>query len=203
MRLRHITGCEEKINNSPLVVKDASFAEGNELKMEFGMGKGDFIIQNALKFPNNFFIGVEKFATVVLKALEKINGMDIPNLRFMCEDVATLEEIIKPHSVKTIYLNFSDPWPKKKHAKRRLTSESFLKIYEKLLEESGEIEFKTDNVDLFNYSLESFKDNGWQVLEFTYDLHNNAKMNEGNIMTEYERKFSQNGNKICKLIAKK
>ena len=120
----------------------------------------------------------------------------------MCLNVETLENVFPAHSIDRIYLNFSDPWPKKRHESRRLTHNKFLSIYEKLLKPGSLLEFKTDNVGLFDFSLEEIKNSSFKLLEYTYDLHSDEKLNKDNIMTEYEAKFSKLGNKICKLIAK-
>ncbi len=118
-------------------------------------------------------------------------------------DAREIEAVFAPAEVDKIFLNFSDPWPKARHAKRRLTSTEFLARYEKVLVENGRVEFKTDNTELFNFSLEQVKEAGWELLAYTYDLHHQEEMNKGNIMTEYEQKFSEKGNPINKLIAKR
>lgn len=129
-------------------------------------------------------------------------GEEAPkNIRFICMDAAELEEVFAKGEVDRIYLNFSDPWPKARHAKRRLTSTAYWPRYDKILKQDGRVEFKTDNKDLFEFSLESVKEAGWNLKEYTFDLHHDEKMNQGNIMTEYEEKFSSKGNPICKLIA--
>ncbi len=219
MRLRHKKNAENLIQDSPMIInrEDAKsvFVNDNPLHLELGMGKGRFITEMAIKHPNINFIGIEKSATIVLKAVDLYNKLhsssiqnekldkskDIENLRFMCEDIANLENIFSPNSIDKIYLNFSDPWPKKRHESRRLTHHKFLSIYEHLLKKGSFLEFKTDNLPLFEFSLEEIKNSNFKLLEFTYDLHNDKKLNEGNIMTEYEEKFSKLGNKICKLIA--
>lgn len=230
MRLRHKKNAEADILNNPLVINvganpdsvGAKFASpSHPLHLELGMGKGKFIIELAKQNPNINYIGIERSATIVLKAIaacevtmrsynsrlqcrgEHCEPATLPhNLRFMCENVENLENIFPPHSVDKIYLNFSDPWPKKRHESRRLTHQKFLLIYEKLLKLGSLLEFKTDNVGLFDFSLEEIKNSNFKLLEYTYDLHNDEKLNKDNIMTEYEAKFSKLGNKICKLIAK-
>ena len=128
--------------------------------------------------------------------------MNIKNLRFMCIDATTIEEVFDENEVSKIYLNFSDPWPKARHAKRRLTSRQFFDRYKTILKPGCTVEFKTDNTELFNFSLEEVKEAGWNLEHYTYDLHHCDFMNEGNIMTEYEEKFSSKGNPINKLIAR-
>lgn len=211
MRLRHKKNAEADIFNSPLVITvganpnlvGAKFTSpSHPLHLELGMGKGKFIIELAKQNPNTNYLGIERSATIVLKAIDNLVGAIPDNLRFMCQNVENLENIFMSHSVDKIYLNFSDPWPKKRHESRRLTHQKFLSIYEKLLKPGSLLEFKTDNIELFDFSLETIKNSNFKLLEYTYDLHNDEKLNKGNIMTEYEAKFSKLGNKICKLIAK-
>ena len=165
------------------------------------MGKGQFILEQASRNPDVNFVGIEKYSTVLLKAIRKREQMELSNIYFLCEDARELAEIFGPGEVERIYLNFSDPWPKARHAKRRLTSTEFFARYDKILAEDGTVEFKTDNTELFNFSLEQIREYGWTVLSYTYDLHHHEEMNKGNIMTEYEEKFSAKGNPINKLIA--
>lgn len=218
MRLRHKKNSEVDILSSPFCIQTNThngivandivfdskkiFGNDNPIYLELGMGKGQFVIEMSKRYPNINFIGIEKSATIVLKAIDKLIQEDRPNLRFMCDGVENIDKIFKPHSIDKIFLNFSDPWPKKRHESRRLTHHNFLSIYEKLLKPGSLLEFKTDNVGLFDFSLEEIKNSNFELLEFTYDLHNDKKLNEGNVMTEYEDKFSKLGNKICKLIAK-
>lgn len=164
------------------------------------MGKGKFIMELAQKHPETNFIGIERYSSVLLRALQKREELEIPNIYFMCVDAKELGEIFAPGEVEKIYLNFSDPWPKDRHAKRRLTSPDFMKVYDQVLAKDGRVEFKTDNQDLFTYSLEAIPEAGWTIEAFTRDLHH-SDMAEGNVMTEYETKFSAMGNPICKLIA--
>ena len=168
------------------------------------MGKGRFILNMAKKYPNINFIGIERYSSVLLRAIEKYDTQefhDLKNIRFVCMDARNIGDVFTEGEVKKIYLNFSDPWPKARHAKRRLTSVEFLKRYESVLAPDGVVEFKTDNTGLFNFSLEQVKEAGWVLRAFTYDLHRHVEMNKGNIMTEYEEKFSSRGNPINKLIA--
>lgn len=215
MRLRHITGCEDLVAASPYVIHDpaaykgrwkSDFCKNRPLRIEIGMGKGQFITQLAARHPENTYIGIERYDSVLLKALGKrqkleAEGASLENLSYMNIDAKTLPDIFAPGEVDRIYLNFSDPWPKDRHAKRRLTSPEFMKIYDLILKTDGIIEFKTDNRGLFDYSVESIPSCGWQLRAVTYDLHHDASLNEGNIMTEYEEKFSSKGNPIFKLIA--
>ncbi len=211
MRLRNIPGAKEAVMESELSVSDPFehkgnwnrlFGNDNPIHMEIGMGKGRFITELAKNNPDINYIGVERYESVLIKALERLEGEDLPqNLKIIAMDALELLDVFEPGEVKHIYLNFSDPWPKKRHAKRRLTSERFLPMYATLLGVGGRVEFKTDNRDLFDYSLESFKENGWELEAFTYDLHNDENLCAGNVMTEYEIRFSKKGNPINKLIA--
>ena len=149
------------------------------------MGKGQFLMELARRNPDINYLGMERYSSVLLRALQKMEEEPLPNLYFLCEDAA----------------NFSDPWPKARHAKRRLTSTEFLARYNQVLASDGRIEFKTDNMDLFDFSLESVEEAGWKLVGCSRDLHHDPTMNEGNIMTEYEEKFSAKGNPIYKLIA--
>lgn len=209
MRLRHIPGSEEEIANSPYVVRDPEshrgefarlFGNDNPIEIEVGMGKGKFIMELAGKNPDVNYIGIERYSSVLLRALQKREEMELSNIYFMCIDAKSLDEVFAPGEVSRIFLNFSDPWPKDRHAKRRLTSPEFMKVYDRVLKADGVVEFKTDNRGLFDYSLESIPEAGWKVEAYTFDLHH-SDMAEGNVMTEYETKFSAMGNPICKLIA--
>ncbi|WP_418450979.1 tRNA (guanosine(46)-N7)-methyltransferase TrmB, partial [Blautia sp.] len=169
-----------------------------------GMGKGRFLLNMAKQYPNVNFIGIERYSSVLLRALEKYDTekfQELTNIRFVCMDAKELSEVFAKGEVERIYLNFSDPWPKARHAKRRLTSTEFFARYDKIIAEDGTVEFKTDNTELFNFSLEQIREYGWKILSYTYDLHHHEEMNKGNIMTEYEEKFSAKGNPINKLIA--
>lgn len=170
------------------------------LYIEIGMGKGDFIIENARRYPDINFIGMEKYTTVLDKALKKALREGMPkNLIFLKDDAVRLPELFETGELDRIYLNFSDPWPKKKHEKRRLTYKSFLDTYKKILPEHGEIHFKTDNRGLFEYSLVSFSQYGMALKQVWLDLH--ASDFEGNVMTEYEEKFSNKGQVIYRVEA--
>ena len=179
------------------------FKEKRPLQIEIGMGKGRFIRNMAIKNPDINFIGREKYESVLMKAIQRKRNLEtekeIDNLRFLCADARKLAEIFDVCEVDKIFLNFSDPWPKDRHANRRLTSPDFLNIYDTILKKDGVIEFKTDNKGLFEYSLEVIKDSKWKLNYCSFDFHS-EKESEGNIMTEYEEKFAGQGNKICKMI---
>lgn len=178
------------------------FGNDNPIYIEIGMGKGDFIYENARRNPNINYIGIEKFPSVLAAAINKINSQveKVSNLRLMRYDAIELNDVFGENEVDKIFLNFSDPWPKSRHAKRRLTSSKFLDVYHKILNNQGTIEFKTDNRGLFEYSIISFNQYPLDLEYISLDLHNSAE-NEENIMTEYERKFCTKG-PIYKLIGR-
>lgn len=209
MRLRHIKGAEQEIAESPYVVQEPEtlkgrwhelFGNDNPIRIEVGMGKGKFIMELAQKNPDVNYVGIERYSSVLLRGLQKRAELELSNIYFIRLDALELGEVFGEGEVDRIYLNFSDPWPKDRHAKRRLTSDRFLAIYDKILKKDGRIEFKTDNRDLFDYSLESIPAAGWRVDMQTFDLHH-SDMAEGNVMTEYETKFASEGKPICKLTA--
>lgn len=209
MRLRHIPGSEEEIAASPYVIQNPSgrkgcwkdvFGNENPIEIEIGMGKGRFIMELAALHPNINYVGIERYPSVLLRGLQKRADLELNNIYFMCVDAKNLAEIYAPGEVEKIYLNFSDPWPKDRHEKRRLTSEDFMAVYNQILRPDGVVEFKTDNRGLFDYSLEAIPRAGWKIADYTYDLHH-SEMGVGNVMTEYEEKFSSKGNPIYKLIA--
>ncbi len=213
MRLRNIPRAESVLNECKEVVKNAAccrgrwqetFGNANPVHIEIGMGKGQFLLALALRNPTINYIGIERYSSVLLRAVEKMQEMDLPpaNLRFICMDARSVAEAFAPGEIDRIYLNFSDPWPKSRHASRRLTSKEFLARYHNILADGGAIEFKTDNRLLFDFSVTEVRDSSDFCLEgCTYDLHHDPEMNRGNIMTEYEEKFSSLGNPIYKLIA--
>lgn len=215
MRLRNIPGAKEVIENSPYVVHEPQkqkgqwshvFENDHPIHIEVGMGKGRFLMDMAKIHPEVNYVGIEMYDSVLLRALQKReeyeqNEGTLTNLYFMCVDARLLPEIFEKGEVEKIYLNFSDPWPKARHAKRRLTSRQFLERYDQILIPEGSVEFKTDNRELFEFSLEEVKEAGWTLEASTFDLHHNEELMKGNVMTEYEEKFSSMGNPIHKLIA--
>lgn len=214
MRLRNIPEAEPAIQASEHVIKNPEnhrgswkeiFGNDNEIHIEIGMGKGKFIIEMALLHPDINYIGIEKFTSVLYRAIQKMDSMEnVPsNLKFINVDAEDITKYFESEEIGRIYLNFSDPWPKDRHAKRRLESRRFLGLYEQILKEDGLIEFKTDNVVLFDFALEELEVAEWELLEMTRDLHKDERLMEGNVMTEYERKFSTLGNKIYKYIIRK
>ncbi len=212
MRLRNIPGSRETIAASEFVVHEdvmrekrgkwsTVFGNENPICIEVGMGKGRFITELAGQNPDKNYVGIEKYSSVLLRALEKRETLpELTNLYFLRMDAEDLPEVFGKNEVSTIYLNFSDPWPKDRHAKRRLPSREFLARYDQILKPEGKVEFKTDNRDLFEFALEEAKEAGWKLEACTFDLHHDAKLMEGNIMTEYEERFSSQGNPICKLV---
>ncbi len=211
MRLRHIKGAEETIAVSPYVIQEPESCRGrwaevfhnqNPIQIEVGMGKGKFLMELAQRHPEINYVGIERYSSVLLRGLQKREELDLSNIWFLCIDARQLAEVFEEGEVERIYLNFSDPWPKDRHAKRRLTSPEFMAVYDKILAADGQVEFKTDNEGLFDYSLESIPQAGWRIEASTRDLHH-SPMAEGNVMTEYEEKFASKGNSICKLIAKR
>jgi tRNA (guanine-N7-)-methyltransferase len=209
MRLRNIPGSQEAIDNSPYVVKDYKekqgkwntlFEKAQPIRIEVGMGKGKFLMTLAQLHPEINYIGIERYTSVLLRALQKMEENPLPNLLFVCMDAAELDEVFGEEEVDGIYLNFSDPWPKDRHARRRLPAKEFLARYDKILKKDGRLEFKTDNRALFDFALEELAPAGWRAEAVTYDLHNDPVLMQGNVMTEYEEKFSSKGNPICKYI---
>ena len=208
MRLRNVKGAKEKILSSRYNIDNPFdninnwnkvFNNSNPIYIEIGMGKGKFIIENAINNPNINYIGIEKFDSVIVRAIEKVEELDIPNLKFIRMDATRIGEVFNKE-IDKIYLNFSDQWQKDRHTKRRLTSPIFLQKYDKVFRDDNIIEMKTDNIDLFNYSVDSLKEYGYNIEYLTNDLH---KENVDNIMTEYEERFSKLNIKINKLIARK
>lgn len=233
MRLRNIPRAEGVLKAHPIVVKDEKIHKGkwkqefgsdNPIHIEIGMGKGSFLLTMAERNPKINYIGIERYSSVLLRAVEKYEerqggeGLilieeeekpdfkiyeELPNIRFICMDAAAVTDVFAPGEIQRVYLNFSDPWPKKRHAGRRLTSRAFLERYGKILTDNGTVEFKTDNSELFRFSLEEAEGAGWKLAAHTWDLHKDERMNQGNVMTEYEAKFSGMGNPIHKLIAER
>jgi len=208
MRLRNVKNAKDIVNNSKYVINNPEdnikkfnnlFNNKNELHIEIGMGKGDFIIGMAQKYPNINFIGIEKYESVMVRAIEKLENLDLPNLKLIRMDAIEINKVFDKE-VDTLYLNFSDPWPKNRHAKRRLTSEVFLKLYDNIFSGIPHIIQKTDNIGLFAYSIESLSKYGYTLEKVSLDLENT---DIENVETEYERKFKNLGVKINYLNAKK
>lgn len=206
MRLRNVKGANEIIVNGKYYVLDPFsnigswkrvFGNNKPIYIEIGIGKGNFIIENAKRYPDINFIGIEKFDSVIVRAIQKSNELELENLRIVRMDAKRLGEIFSKE-IDLIYLNFSDPWPKDRHSKRRLTSRDFLLIYDKIFRDDKQIVMKTDNIDLFNYSVDSLEEYGYKIV----DMNNYLDcLREDNIMTEYEEKFYNKGQKINKLVA--
>ena len=196
MRLRNIPGADAAIEASEYCIKNPKEQKGlwqncfpsvQPLHIEIGMGKGRFIMDLASLHPEINYIGIERYSSVLLRALQKMELHPLPNLKFICMDAADIADVFAKDEVDRIYLNFSDPWPEERH--------------DQVLKKDGRLEFKTDNQDLFTFSLEEIPAAGWKIEVSTRDLHNDPILNEGNVMTEYEEKFSSMGNPICKLTA--
>ncbi len=211
MRLRNITGSREAIAESLYVVSESVQTEcpgkwkeifGNDspVYIEIGMGKGKFIHTMAKEHPDINYVGIEKYSSVLLRAVQKMSQEELPNLKFLRMDAENITGVFGAGEVDRIYLNFSDPWPKDRHAKRRLPSREFLARYDTILKKGGRLEFKTDNRALFDFALEELEPAGWKAEVITYDLHSDEKLIQGNVMTEYEERFSAQGNPICKYI---
>lgn len=212
MRLRNISGARDAIAESPLVIHEPEklkgkwrerFGNNRPIRIEIGMGKGKFIHELAEKNPKVNYIGIEKYSSVLLRALQKMEAFPVPNLLFLRMDAENITEVFDTGEVERIYLNFSDPWPKDRHAKRRLPSAEFLKRYDRILEKDGVLEFKTDNKGLFDFALEEVSAAGWEALKISFDLHRDEEMGRDNVMTEYEEKFSALGNPIYKYVIKR
>ena len=209
MRLRNVPGARETIIENQFSIQEPEqkkgkwaevFGNDHPIHIEVGMGKGQFIIEMAKRNPEINYIGIEKYSSVLVRAVEKLEDFEQNNLRLIRMDAENIEEVFDKDEVDRIYLNFSDPWPKDRHAKRRLTSTRFLERYNNILTPEGRVMFKTDNKDLFDFSLEQVEEAGWILENHTYDLHH-SEYNEGNVMTEYEEKFYAKGNPICRLVA--
>ncbi len=194
MRLKNIKGAKEKITLSPYIIQTPEnykgkyktlFNNNNQIHLEIGMGKGDFIIEMAKKYPNINFIGIEKFDSVILRATQKLENINLPNLKLIRFDATEIENIFDKE-IDTIYLNFSDPWPKNRHEDRRLTSKKFLERYDSIFKEKNHIIQKTDNRHLFEFSLKSFTNYNYKIKTISLNLH---KDEIDNVETEYEKKF--------------
>ncbi|MDY3109356.1 MAG: tRNA (guanosine(46)-N7)-methyltransferase TrmB [Lachnospiraceae bacterium] len=209
MRLRNIKGSRENIQASKYVVQEYReqkgkwrelFGNDHPIHIEIGMGKGRFLMDMATLHPEINYVGIEKYSSVLLRGIQKQEELQLPNVMFIRMEAEYITEVFAKDEVDRIYLNFSDPWPKDRHAKRRLESREFLKRYNEILVPEGVVEFKTDNMDLFEFALEEVEPAGWKLRQWTKDLHHDPKMNAGNVMTEYEERFSSMGNPICKYV---
>lgn len=209
MRLRNITGSREMIAASDYVIHEPKghkgnwkevFGNNNPVRVEIGMGKGRFIMELARMNPDINYVGIEKYSSVLLRGIQKMETDPLPNLFFIRMDAEEIIEVFGHEEVDRIYLNFSDPWPKDRHAKRRLPSREFLHRYDEILKKDGTIEFKTDNHDLFRFALKELEPAGWRLDQVTEDLHHDEKMMQNNVMTEYEERFSSMGNPIYKYV---
>lgn len=209
MRLRNVKGAKEIIDNSPYIIKNPIdykgdyqkiFENNNPIHIEIGMGKGDFIIENAKKYPNINFIGIEKFDSVIVRAVQKLENEEIPNLKLIKIDANEIDDVFDKE-ISVIYLNFSDPWPKARHAKRRLSSEIFLNKYDSVFIDKKRIIMKTDNRKLFEYSIKSFTDYGYKIEDISLNLYEDDIKN--NIPTEYETRFHNRGCLIYKVDVSK
>lgn len=208
MRLRNVKGSREKIAANDFVIHNPEdkkgkwkevFGNDRPIHIEVGMGKGRFLMELAQLNPDINYIGIEKYSSVLIRAIEKREEVELSNLYFIRMDAEDINEVFDEEEINRIYLNFSDPWPKDRHAKRRLTSHQFLQKYDQFLKKDGVVIFKTDNKELFQFSLEEVPVAGWKLENSTFDLHNSV-YNEGNVMTEYEEKFSSMGNPICRMV---
>jgi tRNA (guanine-N7-)-methyltransferase len=206
MRLRNVKNANIIIENSLYIVSNPTdykgkwnslFNNDNPIHIEIGMGKGKFIIDNAIKYPDINFIGLEKYSSVIARSIGKIGDANIPNLKLICIDALNISDIFDKE-IDTIYLNFSDPWPKDRHAKRRLTSDIFLSLYERVFKSDYKIIMKTDNYNLYVYSKEQFIKHNYEIKISSFNK-NNIPLN--NIMTEYENRFLNLGNEIYKIDA--
>ena len=210
MRLRNITGSKEFIAENEFVVHEPQnykglwnkeiFSNNNPIHIEVGMGKGRFIMALAKIHPDINYVGIEKFSSVLYRGIQKMQEEPLDNVVFIRMDAEYICDVFGADEIDKIYLNFSDPWPKDRHAKRRLPSHQFLEKFSHILKKGAPLEFKTDNRALFDFAMEEAPIAGWTIDEYTYDLHHDEKMNRGNIMTEYEERFSLMGNPICKYV---
>lgn len=210
MRIRYLKNTEEILRTSPFVAEEPEQYRGQwrqqapgetrAICLEIGCGKGQFIRGMARRHPEELWIGDEKMSTILARAAGHLDEEIDRNIRLICWDAEKLDQVFADGEIDRLYLNFSDPWPKDKHAKRRLTGDRFLPLYERLLSADGWLQFKTDNDALFAFSVESFHRHGWHILEQTDDLHQ-SPFREGNIMTEYEENFVSLGKNIHYLKA--
>lgn len=209
MRLRNITGSSDVIAESPYVVHEPQqyrgrwaelFGNENPIYVEVGMGKGKFLYTLAAQNQKCNYVGIEKYSSVLLRAIQKMEAEELPNLKLLRMEAEELTSVFGKAEVAGVYLNFSDPWPKDRHAKRRLPSAEFLARYDEITDKDARIEFKTDNRALFDFAVEQLDRSVWKADAVTYDLHADEELMRGNVMTEYEEKFSAAGNPICKYV---
>lgn len=209
MRLRNVAGSREVIADSRFVVQEPAAQKGkwrevfgneNPVYVEIGMGKGRFLTEMAAMHPEVDYVGIEKYSTVLLRAIQKLEERELPNIRLVRMEAEDICGVFDVGEAAGIYLNFSDPWPKDRHAKRRLMSRQFLARYDRILAPDGRVEFKTDNEELFDFALGELAPAGWKLAAVTRDLHRDAQMSQGNVMTEYEEKFSARGQAIFKYV---
>jgi len=209
MRLRNIPGARDVMVENKYVFAEPKgmtgtwnqvFGNDNPIHIEIGMGKGKFVTTLAIMNPDINYVGIEKYSSVLLRAVEKQEELKLLNLRFIRMDAELIKDVFGHFEVSEIYLNFSDPWPKDRHAKRRLTSKEYFARYDEILKPEGEVQFKTDNRELFDFSVEEIAKTKWNLTYVTYDFHNDANC-IGNVMTEYEERFCAEGKPINKLIA--
>lgn len=209
MRLRNVKNKEEILDNCSYLIKNPEdykgkwqklFANNNPIYLEIGMGKGKFLIENALKYPHINYIGIEKFDSIIARAIKKISSFsDIPNLRIIRMNALEIDKVFNKE-ISKLYLNFSDPWPKKRWYDRRLTSKIFLDKYDYIFKDTKKIEMKTDNEDLFIYSLETLSEKGYHLSDISFNYH---KTHQDIIMSEYEERFAKAGKNVFHLFAQK
>lgn len=209
MRLKHVKNAKERVEMSKYLILEPSkfkgrykelFKNNNPIYIEIGMGKGNFIINNAIKYPDINFIGIEKYDSVIVRAIEKLDSLELPNLKLIRLDANNILDIFFKE-IDLIYLNFSDPWPKARHEKRRLSSSNFLKKYDLIFKDKNKIIMKTDNRKLFEYSVISYTDYGYKIKSISLDLEKDENID--NIETEYETKFKNMGFPIYKIEIEK
>jgi len=214
MRLRNVQGAREMIMEDRYASNDYEeqvsrkgrwheiFGNDNPIHIEVGMGKGRFIMTLAAMNPDINYIGIEKYSSVLVRAMRKQDIQQLGNVCFLRMDAEDITEVFAENEVSRIYLNFSDPWPKDRHAKRRLTSVQFWERYDRILVPQGRVIFKTDNRMLFDFSLQEVVSAGWILEGYSFDLHHSEYV-KGNVMTEYEEKFVSEGKPICWLTARR
>ncbi len=204
MRLRNVKEAKAEIKKCDFVYAEPMgfkgewnevFGNDNDIELEIGMGRGAFICARALANPDKNYIGIERYETIILKAVKKIDKLGIKNVRIICGDAVLVKDFFAEDEIAKIYLNFSDPWPKKRHFKNRLTYSDFLYSYQKILKNNSYIDIKTDNLSFFEFSLDQIRQTGFEIEKFSYDLHG-TDYAERDFMTEYETKFKNLGQKI-------